>query len=222
VRCHPSVEKKIGAIFSHKTHEKYGRCKDCHAQVGHTVALAALQAEGVLKANATDPPMPTGTAPSGMAGHIKVVCQECHDQTNMKCSTCHQASHESRGECSNCHQPGTRFVFTHPDGTDCASCHEPPADHFGSECGTCHKVGKKFTFKHPSDGDCTACHKAPANHFGRDCAGCHKPSVPFAKTTFVHRGNTGEHSYRSFACAKCHPRGYASASCTCHGGARPN
>jgi len=221
LRCHPNVTKKVGAVFTHKTHETYARCKDCHAQVGHAVSLASLEAEGVLQRNATNPPSPASPAPSILTGHVKVVCQECHDQAKMKCTSCHRAPHESRGECSNCHQPGTKFIFTHPDGTDCASCHEPPAGHFGTECGKCHRVGKKFTFRHPTDKDCASCHKAPSRHFGADCARCHRPSVPFVKTTFTHRGNTGEHSYRSFPCAKCHPRGYSSASCTCHGGSGP-
>lgn len=182
--CHPKVPNKAGSLFSHSEHAGRAKCKSCHAQTGHTVSLASLAAEGVLKTNATTPTVP-GMNPSSISGHIKIVCQECHDQAKMKCSSCHQPPHESRGECSNCHRPGTAFVASHPLDTDCAKCH-----------------------------------KAPAKHFGNDCAACHTPGVPFAQATFSHPRNTGEHSYRSFACAKCHPKNYTTAYCTCHPGGR--
>jgi len=185
IRCHAKVADKKGSRFSHAEHVDRAQCKSCHAQTGHAVSLAALQAEGVLKTNATTPTIP-GAKPSSLSGHVKVVCQECHDQAQMKCSSCHQAPHENRGECSNCHRPGTKFVATHPSGTNCRECHTPPSKHFGA-----------------------------------DCAACHTPSIPFAQTTFSHPRNTGEHSYRSFACVKCHPKGYTTSSCTCHGGNPP-
>lgn len=185
--CHPKVRDTLGAKFSHALHAGKAPCKDCHATVGHTVTLAALDTAGILKLAATGPPTPGGATPSAAAGHIGVACQRCHDQAKMKCSQCHKAPHEVKpGECSDCHTTGTKFVFVHTTNTACASCHKPPANHFGSSCATCHRIG-----------------------------------VPFRNATFRHTGDTGEHSYRSFACVKCHPKDYSSASCTCHGGKPP-
>jgi len=188
VGCHKTVVTKSGSTFSHADHAKRAKCQECHATTGHVVSLDALQAAGVLKATATTPPVPAGLTPSAAAGHKPVVCQQCHDQAQMKCSACHQAPHEPRGECSGCHQPGANFAFVHgATGIDCSQCHT-----------------------------------APANHFGADCATCHTVTVPFKKTVFTHTGDTGRHTSTSFACVKCHPNGFATASCTCHGGNAPS
>ena len=225
VRCHPKVVKKIGARFDHALHEKKGRCQDCHAITGHLVTLEALRTAGILKEGAGMPAIPTGATPSTAAGHKKVVCQQCHDQAKMKCSQCHQAPHDDRGECSDCHKTGEKFVFVHPStAVDCASCHKKPAKHPATtaSCTTCHSGGgKSWAFVHPKSTKCADCHKAPANHYGTDCTRCHKTTVPFANATLNHP-RTAEHSYRSFACVKCHPSGYATASCTCHGGRPPS
>jgi nitrate/TMAO reductase-like tetraheme cytochrome c subunit len=114
--------------------------------------------------------------------------------------------------CQHCHDQAKML---------CSVCHSAPHESRG-ECSGCHATGAKFVFTHPSSTDCAKCHKPPAGHYGTTCSACHKPTVPFAKTLFRHAGNTGEHSYRSFACAKCHPNGYSSASCTCHGGRAPS
>jgi nitrate/TMAO reductase-like tetraheme cytochrome c subunit len=224
IRCHPSVPDKIGALFSHAKHQNKATCKDCHTQAGHPVTLAALDAIGVLKSGATTHTV-NGMTASSIPGHKKVICQNCHNQANMKCSSCHQPPHENRGECSNCHKPGTGFVFVHPAGTDCVSCHKPPTNHFSGDCGGCHTPAVPFAktaYKHDPGSNCGSCHNAPANHFGASCSTCHKPGVPFKKATFSHPARVGDHSYRSFPCAKCHPNGYASSYCTCHKGNPPN
>lgn len=185
--CHPTVAARSNSTFSHAQHATRAKCQQCHATAGHVVTLAALQAEGTLKAAATTPPVPGGLVPSAAAGHKPVSCQKCHDQANMKCSQCHQAPHEPRGECSACHQPGANFTFVHgAKGSDCSQCHAPPA-----------------------------------NHFGPDCSACHSPDVPFKNTVFNHPARIGDHSFRSFPCVKCHPTGYTTSSCTCHGGRAP-
>lgn len=223
--CHPSVVKKSASRFSHALHEKKGSCKDCHATVGHEVTLASLKDAGILKTDATGPPRPGGMTPSNAPGHRAVVCQRCHDQAKMKCTTCHQAPHEAKGECSLCHKPGSKFVFVHPNGADCGGCHKKSPKHrpTTAACTSCHAAGgKSWAFKHPASADCRSCHTPPPNHFGTSCTSCHSVKVPFARAVFRHPGGTGEHSYRSFACVKCHPRGYGSASCTCHGGRAPS
>ncbi|MDO8964052.1 MAG: NapC/NirT family cytochrome c [Coriobacteriia bacterium] len=225
IQCHPRVEKKIGSRFSHALHQKKARCQDCHAITGHEVSLDSLRVAGILKEGAGPPPVPTGVKPSAAPGHMVVVCQKCHDQAKMKCTTCHQAPHEPKGQCSECHKPGSRFVFVHPvSNADCGSCHKKPAKHRATTapCTTCHRGGSKtWAFAHPTAKNCGSCHKAPARHYGTACAGCHTPRVPFARAHFSHPGGTGEHSYRSFPCVKCHPRNYTTASCTCHGGRPP-
>jgi len=102
----------------------------------------------------------------------------------------------------------------------CAQCHTAPHEVRG-DCAQCHRPGTKFAFAHPLAPDCGRCHRAPASHFGPSCSTCHRPGIAFAKATFRHPGNTGEHSFRSFACVKCHPKSFSSASCTCHGGRPP-
>lgn len=229
-RCHPSVNPRVVtsgvAPFSHALHETKARCRDCHAVTGHEVSLDALRAAGVLKGGASAPPVPAGMTPSVAPGHIRVVCQRCHDQARMKCTACHQAPHDPKGECDRCHQPGMRFRFVHPAVTaDCSKCHTLPASHPAAKgaCGSCHRQpGTGWAFTHPEGRpDCGTCHQPPANHFGPGCASCHSPSVPFAAAVFNHVGDTGDHSWRSFPCARCHPKGYTSASCTCHGGRPP-
>jgi hypothetical protein len=221
-RCHPKIEPKLPKAFSHTLHAGKTECKNCHPTTGHLVTLTALRDAGILAPTATEPPIPAGMTPSSAVGHKKVACQRCHDQAKMKCSLCHQPPHEAKGECSHCHKPGEKFLFVHPVGAECQTCHKPPTGHAAPPCAACHKdAGKSWAFSHPTDTGCVSCHKPPANHFGPNCSICHSPAVPFAKAVFRHRGNTGEHSYRSFACAKCHPKGYGSASCTCHGGKPP-
>lgn len=228
IACHTNIQPKTASRFSHALHQSKAHCKECHAVTGHEVSLDALRSAGVLKDNAsTSAPVPGGLTPSAAAGHIKVVCQDCHDQAKMKCGACHSAPHEDRGDCTNCHQPGTAFVFSHPVTTaDCSNCHKKPAGHpqTSGPCSVCHqKPGTGWAFSHPAGStDCAGCHQAPANHFGTECATCHSPSVPFAQATFNHPTNTGAHSWRSFPCAKCHPNGLNTASCTCHGGNAPS
>lgn len=183
IRCHATVPEKAGSTFSHAAHETKARCKDCHSQTGHTVALAALDAAGILKQGAKTP-VPGGLTPSSIPGHIKVVCQDCHNQAQMKCHACHTPPHEDRGECSNCHRPGTAFVASHPAGTDCTKCHNPPANHFGADCATCHTPGTPFasaTFTHPpvhhgfQSRPCVKCHP---NGYATSYCTCHNGHPP--------------------------------------------
>jgi hypothetical protein len=187
--CHKTIPEKTGSLFSHAAHATKALCKDCHAQSGHLVSTAALDAAGVLKQGATAP-VPGGLTPSSVPGHKKVVCQECHDQAKMKCSSCHQPPHEDKGECSNCHVVGDTFVAGHPGGSNTAcgtsGCHKPPANHFGADCASCHKPTVPFaqaTFSHPARvGDhsyrafpCVKCH--PSGYTTSYCS-CHKGNPP--------------------------------------------
>lgn len=226
VYCHPTVAVKSGSRFSHKLHETKAQCHECHNTTGHEVSLASLRDAGVLKSGASMPQAPNGLTPSAIRGHVKVTCQRCHPQAKMKCTTCHTPPHEPRGECSNCHRPGDRFLFVHPATTsDCSACHKQSASHpkTTGPCSACHRQpGTGWAFSHPVlRTDCASCHTPPATHFGANCVACHSPNVPFASAVFNHPSDTGEHSWRSFPCVRCHPKDYASASCTCHGGRTP-
>jgi nitrate/TMAO reductase-like tetraheme cytochrome c subunit len=262
IRCHDTVPEKPGpVVFSHAKHQTRAKCTDCHAETGHVVTHASLDAAGILNAGVTTP-TPAGMRPTSTPGHKPVLCQNCHDQANMKCETCHTGPHNDRGDCAGCHAPDGGFKFSHPTGSDClacheppkphfagacaschtpdvpftettyrhvagascASCHKPPARHFGTNCSFCHKPSIPFaqtTYRHAVGANCASCHRAPANHFGSSCSSCHSPSVAFSKARFSHPGGLGEHSYRSFACVKCHPNGYATSYCSCHHGHPP-
>jgi hypothetical protein len=125
-------------------------------------------------------------SPSSITGHKVVVCQECHDQASMKCSSCHQPPHENRGECSNCHRPGASFVAAHSADTDCSrsGCHTPPANHYGTDCAACHTPGTPFaqaTFAHPDTEHNIrriACVKCHPNGLTTTYCSCHKGNPP--------------------------------------------
>jgi hypothetical protein len=184
IRCHPTVPNKIGKLFSHDKHKNKATCKECHAQSGHVVSLASLAAAGVLKADVTTRTV-AGMTPSVAPGHKKVVCQGCHNQATMKCSSCHQPPHENRGECSDCHQPGGSFVISHSADSNCAVCHDAPAKHYGPDCHSCHQPSVPFAktkFTHVARlGDhnyrsfpCVKCH--PKTYSASYCT-CHKGGV---------------------------------------------
>ncbi|TDB36953.1 MAG: hypothetical protein D9V44_10655 [Actinobacteria bacterium] len=175
------------------------------------------------------------------AKHYSGACKTCHNPkvafskatfthpgAAANCATCHKApaKHYS-GACSSCHNPKTAFSaakFTHPGSTaTCTNCHSRPSGHSGLSCVTCHKPGGSWRFYHPTSTACSSCHRAPANHYGTTCANCHSPSRAWSSATFTHPSIPGgEHTYRSFACTKCHPSGYSSASCTaCHRSGAP-
>lgn len=116
-----------------------------------------------------------------------------------------------RVSCTTCHDATT----------GCSRCHTAPKKHFAGDCDTCHRNPASFRFTHPKSTGCSACHRAPAGHFTGRCSQCHSPEQPFRSANFAHPP-TGEHSYRAFACARCHPRGLTTVSCTCHGGGIPS
>lgn len=202
--CHETVPEPDPSLpgFTHAAHAAAGGCQECHPSAGHAVTFGSLANAGVLSSAYSDRPADAVTGvlkladekPGIPAGHADVTCGACHAM-------------EKAG---------------------CQYCHEKPKKHVKTDlpCATCHKPGKTFKgakFVHSGALVCSECHKPPANHYtGVKCDSCHNVQTPFAKTVFRHRGNTGEHSYKSFPCAYCHPSGYASATCTrCHKGGAP-
>lgn len=231
-RCHENVQVER-KNFSHEVHASKGACQDCHPTTGHAVTGEVLKAAGIYNANANPAPFGLKVAvvnggAANLPGHVSVVCSNCHDMKSTGCRACHKPPHKERGECSQCHQTGPKFAFTHPSAdVECTQCHKVPDDHpavaNGKPCIQCHQPRGSFNFQHPAQGaQCSQCHQVPAGHpasASAQCPQCHRqPGVSWA---FTHRGNTGEHSYRSFACVKCHPKSYSNAYCTCHNGRPP-
>ncbi len=143
--------------------------------------------------------------------HASLACADCHGTPFAKvspaCVSCHGAKHGGLTKCASCHttkawKPST---FKHPFSLT--------GGHAGLACSACH--GKTFAKVSTA---CVSCHGA--KHGGlTKCASCHTTKA-WKPSTFRHPG-AGEHSAGSFACVKCHPSGYATHSCTCHGGNPP-
>jgi nitrate/TMAO reductase-like tetraheme cytochrome c subunit len=201
-------------------------CASCHS-AGVAFAATTFRHASTDCASCQTPPSPHNR---------KVACSSCHKKAGVSwafshpgassCASCHSAPSGHYGSsCARCHTPSVAFkqaVYRHVSSA-CSSCHRAPSGHVRSvSCSTCHrKAGTSWAASHPASRACASCHKPPANHFGTTCASCHKPLVAWTRATFKHP-SAGEHSYRSFACAKCHPSGYSSHSCTCHGGNPPS
>jgi len=177
--------------------------------------------------------LPSGPLPACSLCHEAGVAWTFTHPTAADCQTCHTPSAKhfmpASGKltpCSQCHkQPGKSWAFVHPGPpVDCATCHAVPARHFKpasaslKPCSQCHKqAGVSWKFVHPGSGaDCLGCHTPPAGHSAGQCSQCHhKTGASFA---FVHPSTRAPHGIGGRACATCHPNGYTTASCTCHGG----
>lgn len=160
-------------------------------------------------------------------------CASCHapgdsfafkHSSSLACESCHQIGHDpyKNAKCIDCHtQPGVSWASHHPASTACATCHAVGHKSVGTNCASCHtKPGVSWTAKHPTSGNtCTQCHTIGHKDYGQPCLSCHKK--PGVNWSISHPSTGGEHTYKSFACAKCHPTTYTKASCTCHGGNPP-
>jgi len=206
--CHPRPAK-------HKT----GSCSNCHHNPGKNWAYAHPSSGDCTSCHARP------------AKHKPGSCSTCHHNpgkswafshpsSKSDCTSCHSrpSGHKS-GSCTSCHSVGKSWKFSHPSsGSNCASCHSRPGGHSSGSCSNCHSPGSKWTFRHGSDLNCSSCHKAPSNHYGTTCQNCHSPSRSWSSASFNHP-RAGEHSYRSFACTKCHPGSGKGPGhfCSCHG-----
>lgn len=193
------------------THAAETPCSYCHiAPADHYGDdCGTCHSPSSLFENATGTPIHTGAVP----------CTKCHSKP---------AGHRPTGNsCHACHTPGARWTFSHSritsSGVACTTCHSKPAGHppTGSTCQTCHVVGVNWSFSHDrvagSGAACTVCHAKSGGHpaTSNQCQDCHDSGVSWA---FNHaRIPGGEHTYRSFSCATCHPSGFGSYSClSCH------
>jgi nitrate/TMAO reductase-like tetraheme cytochrome c subunit len=191
--CH-KLPAKTASGFQHAVHITKLHCAECHADVGHMVTAASLQAHGMKPTGPTEAEVNAQTMPrrgggaANIAGHKQVGCGDCHNMGSMGCRTCHTPRHRNnvnRGaDCGRCHQPGSSYKFVHPTKRLCSNCHVPPADHRGAptaDCMMCHtRPGVAWTAYHPvmsaAQPGC-GCHSLPPDHkmpHTRDCTICHK------------------------------------------------
>ena len=209
-RCHNGTTAPNGCEYCHKTapHSARGKCDKCHG------------VESWLPKDMKHPFPLEGV-------HATIACERCHrpgsglgpipgtqltKAAGTKCSSCHKAPHPDRGPCSDCHGFDT-FKFKHPfaltgahAGVECAKCH-PKDSAKGLLPGT--SLGR------PKGTDCIDCHGD--HHQGlKDCTQCHT-TKGWSPADFSHPP-AGQHSPTQMQCTLCHPNGYGSVSCTCHGG----
>jgi nitrate/TMAO reductase-like tetraheme cytochrome c subunit len=194
-------------------HEARGECSTCHDTSGwasaagkHTFAL-------------------TGA-------HAGVACTACHvskpgvanipgtqlAQADPSCITCHKDHHGGLTDCAGCHTPTAwkDVDFEHPfaltgahAALTCADCHV-------SKPGGAVVAGTQFP---AADSSCITCHGD--QHKGlADCTKCHTPAG-WKPANFTHPV-VGDHGQGTgIDCVKCHPNGYGSHYCSCHGGNPP-
>ena len=198
--CHdPPPDPTLPTVtFSHDKHSGLD-CIGCHIRFVHTTVNP-----------------PEYVDPAKMSS-----CFECHNGSIApdNCSYCHTPPHEARGECSTCHDRQS-WTSTGP------ASHPFPRTgaHAALACKDCHVskpgeptvAGTQFPKPDPA---CVSCHGD--KHGGlTDCANCHTPKG-WRPATFNHPA-AGAHTARSFDCIECHPNGFATVSCTCHGGNPPS
>jgi nitrate/TMAO reductase-like tetraheme cytochrome c subunit len=216
-RCHDLAKTACSAC--HKpTHTARGECATCH-RPGPRWSFTHPASQDCATCH---------TAP---ARHFGPACASCHTpdiafartvyrHTSSACADCHTppAGHNRAVSCASCHPAPGSWKWSHPSSSGCASCHKAPAGHNRSlACASCHRRPGSWAASHPASSKCASCHAAPGRHYGSSCASCHRPGVAWRSATFRHPA-VREHSYRSFACVKCHPSGYSSHTCTsCHG-----
>jgi len=194
--CHENMPDRIDG-FPHAAHAEKGRCAQCHYRTGHDVSDRRLQDAGIFDSSVkvqrlSGKAATVGGGSANLSGHQSVSCAECHNMQTTACSSCHKPA-------------SARHPAVGKEA--CTACHPP--------------TGASWAFIHPAaDRDCARCHKAPKNHPSGSCSGCHRNAGP--SWAFAHPGTGEEHSYRSFACKRCHPTSYNRVYCTCHNGRPPN
>jgi nitrate/TMAO reductase-like tetraheme cytochrome c subunit len=213
-------------------------CTSCHTRpASHsTASCTTCHATGVSWKFTHPSSSSCANCHTKPAKHYSGTCSACHSPgvpfastrfshpgAKANCANCHaKPKNHYSGACYTCHSPKVAFAkatFKHPGTTaTCTNCHTRPSGHSASKCSTCHKTGVSWRFVHPSSTSCASCHKSPSGHYGTTCSNCHSPSRSWSSATFNHPSVPGgEHTYRSFACNKCHPSGYTSTACTtCH------
>jgi hypothetical protein len=206
-------------VFTHQQHTGVPLCIDCHDRVVHG-----------------EVPGKSFVDPRSMT-----FCLRCHDGTRApsSCETCHKPPHDPRGACTDCHTGGTwANDFKHPIALGpqhktvvCEECHSqssPETIGLAAGCVSCHGRRHKTvtvvlcakchvpthfkpsTFTHPTSG-CEACHTPPHPERGV-CKRCHT-TTSWANRLQHPLALAGRHT--SFACEKCHTKGFDAPGLTC-------
>lgn len=194
--CHeirPSVESWRGGA-----HANAG-CADCHSPRGAGRLIHKVASIRELVVHVSD----------GKVTRRAVV-------TDSRCRDCHRSIAEGKGSSAFSHT-------THSKTGSCVSCHATAGHgaavsprggrnlprHTRVACAGCHDMRTE---------ECSKCHAAPKRHYAPQCSACHQPGRPFARALADHP-RFGPHTRKSFACASCHAKGFAQASCAkCHQG----
>ena len=213
--CHNGSIAPDNCSYCHTPpHEARGECSTCHDRQSWTSTGPASH------------PFPRTGA------HAALACKDCHvskpgveniagtslAKADPACISCHGDKHGGLTDCASCHTPTawTNVSFEHPfpitgahAALACKDCHV-------SKPGEPTVAGTQFPKPDPA---CVSCHGD--KHGGlTDCANCHTPKG-WRPATFNHPA-AGAHTARSFDCIECHPNGFATVSCTCHGGNPPS
>ena len=233
--CHDGTQAADSCDTCHEaSHEPRGRCTDCHEAASwkstfrHPVPLIKPHRGAVCEkchteSTATEMGPPVGCVDCHKNHHHdeNTLCAKCHTVTRWVpstfkhpqsgCTDCHKRPHSDRGTCLNCHTTSSwASHFAHPvalggvhAGFACERCHTNGLDAPGRACASCHG-------DHHGGGltDCTRCHGTSAwspSTFRHPQEGPHIPA--------------GEEPLR---CSACHPGGFGSHSCPCHGGNGPS
>ncbi len=216
----PALRELPRAPRNHKS----GSCSSCHQNAGENWAYAH---PGLgLRSCALVPRSPLGltaagrasaaTRPSARAGRSPIPARR---RTASRATPAPRVTAVARARRAT-RWPRAGGSPTRAIGSNCSSCHSRPGGHRCGACQSCHSPGSKWTFRHSGSLSCSSCHKAPSGHYGSTCKSCHSPSRSWTNATFSHpRIPGGEHSYRSFACTKCHPGDGKGPGhfCSCHG-----
>jgi len=201
-------------------------CISCHQdEHGGLTDCAACHTPTAWKNADFEHPFPRTGA------HAELTCPDCHvskpggatvpgtqfPAADPACVSCHEDEHGGLTDCAGCHAPTAweDVDFEHPfprtgahEGLTCTQCHEP---------GGATIDGTQFPAASPR---CVSCHGD--HHKGlTDCADCHKPTS-WGDVSFRHPV-VGEHGRGTgISCVRCHPNGYGSHYCSCHGGNPPS
>jgi len=134
------------------------------------------------------------------------------------------------GDCLSCHKVSGDGSFGVMSLDGSVSGHPLPltGGHAGVACTQCH-VGRPgaeiipgTNLPRPASANCVSCHGD--HHDGlTNCVRCHSVAG-WKPPTFTHP-RVGDHmpsGEEPVACGSCHPNGFGSSSCSCHGGNPPN
>jgi hypothetical protein len=187
--CHEDIELQLAqriGFHGNIANDLATDCAKCHSEHHgeefpitneRSFALAGVDAPHLFKH--------TGFGFHLTGKHLRVSCQECHPNANVKLLATGQRRFLGLSqECTSCHQD----VHDGTYGQDCASCH-----------GQRHAFSRVAQFEHTQ-----ACALVGA-HGKAACAACHQADSPQSVATLISaRSATGTASAKVRTCVECH------------------